>query len=154
MTWISFHGNPKTRLLNSQFPAPLTKVYLLRTQRSNCMVVIIKNPSLLKTQYINTESFPQNLLLFQATLTKMQEFKFKLFTIQLLQDRLSTLVAYFHTAKHTSIKILFTKKTTHQPKKPIQSTWHLPLFKFDSKFKQKYYIYLFVNSFHCNTLVD
>lgn len=79
------------------------------------MVIIIKTLALLKTQHINTESFPQNLLLCQATLTKMQEFKLKLFTIKLLQDRLGTFVAYFHTAKHTSIKILFTKKTQNKP---------------------------------------
>lgn len=71
VTWISLHGNPKTRLLNYQFPALVTKVYFPRTQRSNCIVVIIKKSALLKTQHMNTESFPQNLLLCQATLTKM-----------------------------------------------------------------------------------
>lgn len=83
VTWINFHGNSKTRLLNSQFPALLTKVYFPRTQRSNCIVVIIKKATYLKAQHINTKSFPQNLLC-QATLTKMQEFKLRIFMIKYL----------------------------------------------------------------------
>lgn len=73
------------------------------------MVVIIKTSALLKTPHINIESFPQNLLLCQDTLTKMEELTLELFTVTLLRDWLSIFVAYFQTAKYTSIKILFPK---------------------------------------------
>lgn len=72
VTEVSFHGNPEIRLLNSQFPALLTKAYFLRIHKGLIVQeIIIKESALLKTQHVNTESFPQNLLPYQP-LIKMQ----------------------------------------------------------------------------------
>lgn len=125
------------------------QLYFLRIHGDlNVWWRIIKESALLKTQYINTESFPPNLLPHQPLWQKCENSNSRLFLRLNCSEIYAIKILSLSQLNISLLKFSLRKTQT------TQSTLCFWLFKCGNKFKQKYFIYSFVNPFHCNTLVD